>query len=263
MNLRSLLYLNLARLSLALIVITGSQYASANPLESLQRWNEKGEAVLVVVEPFIELHTGAGRGYPIHFVIEQGEEVALIKRRTNWYKVRSDEGKEGWVEASQLGRTLQPSGLPADLPSVGHGEYLKSRWRIGFTTGQLEAADAYSIIVGYRPFSYLGVEAEAGEVFDASVTGEYLGMNVILEPFTQWRFSPFVSLGGGNMVFEQRQKLAGEVIDNAEYFSGGLGAQTYLGRNFVVRAEYRIYSVSTVNEEVELSEWKFGFSSFF
>lgn len=222
-----------------------------------------GTASLYVVEPFIEMHTGAGRGYPIHHVIEQGQEVELLKRRTNWYKVRSSDGIEGWVKASALAHTLKPSGIPADLPDVSHSEYLASRWRVGFTTGKMEGADAYSIVLGYRPLRYVGVELEAGEVFDSSVTGSYKGGNLIIEPISRWSFTPFISFGAGVMEFDLRQKLAGEVISDADYNSIGIGTNYYLGRNFLVRGEYRVIDASSDDNDVELSEWKIGFSSFF
>jgi len=42
---------------------------------------------VLVADPFIELHTGPGRGYPIFHVVERGREVEIIKRRTDWFRV--------------------------------------------------------------------------------------------------------------------------------------------------------------------------------
>ncbi|HEY3699487.1 MAG TPA: hypothetical protein VGK97_09160, partial [Spongiibacteraceae bacterium] len=41
-----------------------------------------------VADPFIELHIGPGRGYPIFYIAERGEHVDVLKQRTDWIKVR-------------------------------------------------------------------------------------------------------------------------------------------------------------------------------
>ena len=50
-----------------------------------------------VVDPYLELHTGPGRGYPVTQVVERGEWVEILKRRTDWFKIRTSQGKEGWA----------------------------------------------------------------------------------------------------------------------------------------------------------------------
>ena len=59
---------------------------------------------ILVADPFIELHTGPGRGYPVFHVIERGREVTILKRRTDWFQIRTDRDVEGWVAREQMGR---------------------------------------------------------------------------------------------------------------------------------------------------------------
>src|SRR5262252_10579475 len=73
---------------------------------------------VVIDDPFIELHTGPGRGYPVFFIAERGEHIALLKQKTEWYKVRVQRGKEGWVHRDQLKSTLNPNGEPFDVPGL-------------------------------------------------------------------------------------------------------------------------------------------------
>ena len=47
-----------------------------------------------VADPYIEMHTGAGRGYPIFYVAARGEWVNLIYRKTDWFFVRTEDGKD-------------------------------------------------------------------------------------------------------------------------------------------------------------------------
>jgi hypothetical protein len=45
-----------------------------------------------------------GRGYPVFFVAGRDEWIAIELRHTDWYKVRTDGGKVGWVTASSSNR---------------------------------------------------------------------------------------------------------------------------------------------------------------
>ena len=66
---------------------------------------------VVVEDPYIELHTGPGRGYPGSFTSSSAARaIDVLHRRTDWFKVRTDRGREGWVNRTQLERTLTPDG---------------------------------------------------------------------------------------------------------------------------------------------------------
>jgi uncharacterized protein YgiM (DUF1202 family) len=66
-------------------------------------------------DPLSRVPNGTGRGYPIFYVVDRGEAVSLLRQRTDWIKVRSDRGREGWVHRSQLERTLTPQGEQVKL----------------------------------------------------------------------------------------------------------------------------------------------------
>ncbi|MGI9329960.1 MAG: SH3 domain-containing protein, partial [Gammaproteobacteria bacterium] len=40
---------------------------------------------VVVTDPYVDVHSGPGGGYPIFHVVERGEEVEVLKRRTDWF----------------------------------------------------------------------------------------------------------------------------------------------------------------------------------
>ncbi|MEN8206052.1 MAG: SH3 domain-containing protein [Pseudomonadota bacterium] len=218
---------------------------------------------LEVTEPYIEMHTGPGRGYPVFNVVEQGETIEILKRKTNWYKVKSADDRAGWTKASQLAHTLKPTGIPVDLPEVNHGDYLKSSWRVGFSAGQVEGANTFSISAGYRPLSWAGVELEWGKIFDDSVTSDFYGANLLVEPMPDWTVTPFVTTGAGKFSFNNRHKVLVEDTGTSSYISFGAGANYYIGRNFVMRGEYRWYSVSTDDDSVGLNSWRIGLNTFF
>lgn len=223
---------------------------------------------LEVIDPYVEMHSGPGRGYPIFYVIEQGEKVDVITRRPGWYEVRAQNGKTGWTTAAQISRTIQTTGEPADLPSVSYGDYLKNRWRVGFNTGQfsageLQSSELFSLTAGYRPLSWVGAEIEGGKIFGTDIKGEFYGLNVVIEPFSEWKISPVLLLGRGVMKVDSQPKLTPLEIEDSDFNHYGLGFNYYLGRNFLLKGEYRSYSVSTDDNNVSLEAWTLGFNTFF
>ncbi len=64
-----------------------------------------------IAEPYIELHTGPGRGFPVFHVVDRGELVEVIKRRTDWFKLRTAKGKEGWAKRSAMALRNSHSGM--------------------------------------------------------------------------------------------------------------------------------------------------------
>jgi uncharacterized protein YgiM (DUF1202 family) len=57
---------------------------------------------VVVAEPYLELHTGPGEVYPVTHVFERDEQICVVKRRTDWFKITGGRDKEGWVHRDQL-----------------------------------------------------------------------------------------------------------------------------------------------------------------
>ncbi len=74
-----------------------------------------------VTDPFIELHTGPGRGYPVFYVAGRHEWVEIELRHTDWFLVRTEGGKEGWVNRQQIEATLTQIGTKTSFraPTCG------------------------------------------------------------------------------------------------------------------------------------------------
>lgn len=223
---------------------------------------------LLVIDPYAELRTGPGRGYPIFYAVEQGESIELIARRPGWFEVRAQAGQTGWTSARELSRTMLASGAPADLPSVSYGDYLRHSWQVGirsgsFVNGVLDGSDTFSAIAGYRINSWLGAELELGKIFNNDVRGTIYGLNAVIEPFSSWRLSPFVSLGIGKLDIDSQPKLLPLSIDSADYETYSLGSNYYLGRNFLIQANYRWHSIDADRDTERVESWNIGFNAFF
>lgn len=223
---------------------------------------------LKVIDPYLDMHSGPGRGYPTFYVIEQDEWVDVLSRRPGWYEVRAENGRVGWTKAAQISRTIQTTGEPADLPSVGYGDYVKSRWQVGFSTGQfssgeLKQSEIFSFTAGYRPLSWAGLEIETGKLFGSDIKGDFYNINVLVEPFSDWRASPMLLIGRGVMAVDSQPKLVPLDIEDADFNNYGIGLNYYIGRNFAVRGEYRWFTVLSGNGNESVAAWKIGFNTFF
>jgi hypothetical protein len=226
---------------------------------------------LKVIDSYLELHSGPGRGYPIFHVIEQDDLVSVLTRRTNWFYVADRRGRQGWVKQEGLARTLAPTGLPAALPEVTHGDFLAQQGRVGLAFGKQQSTDTVNIMAGYRLHPVIGVEAEYGQFFGKYTEGHMYGASVIIEPFQLfeysqlWSFTPFLSWGLGEQYSQEKEKVQvgtspGRTI---EYKYAGMGLHYYIGFNFVIRGEYRNLILTPDNKEVSNNVWRIGFSSFF
>jgi hypothetical protein len=221
-------------------------------------------AQVVVQDPYLEFRTGPGRGYPVFYVVDRGEEVSLLRRRTDWIKVRSDRGREGWVHRSQLERTLTPQGEPVRLAGPAPESRLEHRWEIGLVTGDFGGANLVSATGSYALTQSLHVRLDVSHLLGSYSNG-WLGTAGLLHAFMpQWRVSPFVSLGGGVVHISPHATVvqAGDRTDPTAY--SGLGVRGYLTNRFLLQAEYRKFVFLTSRDDnEEVDEWTVGFTYFF
>jgi hypothetical protein len=228
------------------------------------RADENGRKILVA-DPFIELHTGPGRGYPIFHVIERGREVVIVKRRTDWFQIRTERGVEGWVPREQMIATLEPTGEPLDLEEPARENFMSRRWQGGVMAGDFGGASLVSAFGGYAFSDNLSIELTLNHILGEFSNGysATLGLMHVFVP--EWRISPYFTLGTGVIYTEPKSTLvqAEDRDDQISYVGGGL--QFYLTRRFMLRSEYRnnvIFTSRDDNEEVD--EWKYlGFAFFF
>jgi hypothetical protein len=219
---------------------------------------------VTIADPFIELHTGPGRGYPIFFVAERGEQIELVRRRTEWFKVRVARGQEGWVHFEQLTTTLNPDGEPFDLPALGFSDYTARKWEVGALYGDFGGANVIAMH-GSRSFSpNLSGELWVSQALGRFSDSEMVTLNIVHLMYPDWRASPYFTLGGGMIKTEPKATLVATTDRTDSVAVAGAGVRMYLTRRFVFRAEYKAHVVFTSrNDNEEVREWKAGFSFFF
>jgi hypothetical protein len=243
-----------------LLVLSLVQFAIAAQAAGAERQPRE----VTIADPYIELHTGPGRGYPIFFVAERGEQIALLMRRTEWFKVQVARGQEGWVHFEQLTTTLDLDGVPFDLPALGLDDYTARRWEVGVLYGDFGGAN---VIAAYGSRSF--TPNLSGELWIAQALGRFSDstmatVNIVHLMYPDWRASPYFTLGAGVINTDPKATLVATTDRTDSLATVGAGVRMYLTRRFVFRAEYKAHVVFTSrNDNEEVREWKAGLSFFF
>jgi uncharacterized protein YgiM (DUF1202 family) len=240
-----------------LILLCQLLYASA-----VQARGEHRE--LTVQDPYIEMHTGPGRGYPIFYVAERGESIAVLRRRTDWYQVRGPRGEQGWVPSEQLERTLELDGQQFEAGRSTLEDYAGRRWEAGVSYGDFGGANVISMFGSYSLTGNLSFELSLSEALGRYSDSVMTNLNIVHAMFPERRASPYFTLGAGTIHTEPKATLIATVDRTDSLAHAGFGVRTYLTRRFVFRAEYKTYVVFTSRDDnEEIREWKAGFSFFF
>ncbi|MDJ0806412.1 MAG: outer membrane beta-barrel protein [Gammaproteobacteria bacterium] len=217
-----------------------------------------------ITAPYVEMHTGPGSGYPIDYVVERGEWVSILKRRTDWFKVRTRKGKQGWVFLDQMQQSRLSDGTVLHIESLSAQSFQERDWEMGFHGGEMDGAALLNLYAGYAFSPNLSAELSLTQAL-GNFSSEYLlDLNLLSEPFPEWRFSPFFTLGGG-MIHTSPNATLVQTEDRTDSTAHvGLGLRVYLTRRFYVRGEFRHYTVFTSrNENEEFNQWKLGIGTFF
>ncbi len=219
---------------------------------------------VAVADPYLELHTGPGVGYPIFHVIDRGETVEIIMRRTDWFQVRGPDGTEGWVDRAQMERTLQPGGSHIEFAEANQQDFTDAKWEFGLLAGDFDGANVISLYGGYSLNPNVSIEVWGSQILGNFSNGWMGSVNVVHETWPEWRISPFFTLGAGVIHTEPKSTIVQGEDRTDQIAHAGAGLRVYVTRRFVLRAEFKSYVVFTSrddNEEVE--EWKVGFAFFF
>ena len=218
-----------------------------------------------VAAPYLELHTGPGRGYPVFYVVERDASVDVLKRRTDWFKVRTERGVEGWVSRKDMLSTVLADGTPFHFNFGDRAGFSDHRFEAGFFPyGDYGGASAFSGYAAVSLVPNLQVELSVAEFLGTVANGTTADIGLAHIFFAERRFSPFVMLGTGLVYTQPKVTLVqpSDTTDQSAFV--GAGFRFYLTRRLFVRGEYKNHMVFTKrNENQQVDEWKFGIAFFF
>lgn len=227
-------------------------------------WADDEYQRVQVADPFLELHTAAGRGYPVFYVVERGEWVQILSRKTDWFKVRTPRGKAGWVNRAQLERTLTQGEVEKTFRDVLVGDFLERKLEFGVAGGVFDGEPVVTTRAGYRFTRNLALELSVGQIAGTFSNSLYYQANLVSMPFPQWRISPFFTLGIGRFNNKARPTLVDDEQTDSTTANVGLGLRAYITRNFMARFDFKDYlSLVDDNQDEEFQEYTLGASFFF
>jgi opacity protein-like surface antigen len=225
--------------------------------------NESEFASLTIEVPFIELLSGPSVGYPVLHVIEKGENVLVLVKRTSWLKVKDKRGNEGWFHQDAL-LGLSQFGENVVQTEIGEQDYLNRDYEAGVMYGDFDGSNFYNFSLAYNLTSVFSTEFSVGKALGDISNSDLVEVMVISQPFGEFFMTPYIGIGGGIIYTTPHSVLADSEKRENTLMSAALGVKYHLARNFLLRAEYKYSLVLTDrddNEEIQV--WKLGFSVFF
>ncbi len=204
---------------------------------------EKNYPRAKVVEPFLEIHTGPGRGYPVFYIAEKNEEIFLMKKRTDWFKVRLFSGQEGWVHYKEVDKTIQASGYQKGWSERFYDQYIDGRLQTGFAWGVFDEDSALYVRTAYRFTEGLSFESSLGFASgDFGDTNLYL-VGLVITPWQGSWFSVNGTIGGGLVETRPAAILINAKSENFKTAYAGIGFSAPLVRRLSLRGDLRNYTL--------------------
>jgi len=245
----------LARLAACVILfVTGAgAMQSASAEEKLQ-----------ITDPYIELRTGPGRGFPIFHVAARDEWIEILLRHTDWFKVRTANGREGWVNRTQLETTLTEAGTTKAFRDVLLDDYLRRRLELGAAWGQFKSEPMLKIWSAYRFADALSIEGTIGQVQGVFSGTEFWHFNLNVEPWSDRRLSPFFGIGLGRFKNIPNASLVSATVTNANLANAAIGLRFHVAERFVARLDYGFYTAYVSDaDSADYRAWTAGIAFFF
>ena len=222
---------------------------------------------VTIADPFIELHTGPSGGYPIFHVVDRGARVTIIRSKTDWFRIETDDGVSGWASREQMRQTLLPSGEAFKLVDLDETDFEQRNWVFGMTGGEFGSAPVFTLFGGYSFTENLAAEIHLGQSIGTSSSSRMITGNLLLQPMPDLTWSPYLTLGLGKIEVKPSSILITPDDEINTLVLAGIGVQRFISRRFMFRFElnqYVIFSAdSTRNDNEVVNEWKFGFAVFY
>jgi hypothetical protein len=226
--------------------------------------HSKKSELVQIADPYIELRTGPGRGYPIFFVAPRSEWIEIELRHTDWFRVRTEDDKVGWVSRQQLETTLTAAGGTKTFRDVLLDDYLTRRVQLGAAWGHFQSEPMLKIWTNYRLSDTLSLEATFGQVQGVFSGTNLWHLDLMVEPWSDKRLSPFFAVGLGKFKNFPNLSLVGATTTDAKLGAARVGVRYYLTERFVLSADYALYTAFLNDQRsAEYRAWTAGLSFFF
>ncbi len=203
---------------------------------------DKPPVQVTVADPFIELHSGPNINFPVYDVVERGELINILRRRTDWFEIRASKNREGWVRKDQLEATLAAAGIQPTLRDKLVDNYLDSRFRFDAAGGVFEGEGIVTIRGGYRATNNVTVEMSFSNISGVFADSVLFQTNVMIELHVLNSLRPYGFMGVGYFTNVPDNLSSGDPLvspekDDLPTAQFGVGVQYFFTKSFLLRAE--------------------------
>ncbi|MBU3004762.1 SH3 domain-containing protein [Paraglaciecola arctica] len=226
----------------------------------------EGEAQVQVIEPFIEMHSGPAGGFPVIHVAAKNEWITVLKRRTNWFKVETNKGVQGWIKQDTLHKTVSISGDPVSLADGSFDSFSQRNFEFGALGGSFEGVPSMTVFADWVATENLMAGITLTQALGDLSENQLFLVRVQHTTFPDWLLSPYVTLGAGKIRTKPRANLvqSGDETRTSDLLAAGLGLRYYVAQNFILKLEYQhLQALTNRDENEELEQWTLGFAVFF
>lgn len=197
----------------------------------------------VIVEPFLEIHTGPGSSYPVFYVAEKGETIALMKRRVDWYEVRLRNGTTGWAGRREIEKTLLAAGYRKRLMERIYDDLISEKTTLGWSAGTFGGDSALYIRLTYTLTDQLALEGNGGFASgDLGSTQLYHG-GLVVTPWSARWVAITATIGAGMVNVTPTDLLVDAESGTFPSAHGGAGLVIPLFRNLEGRIDVRHFTL--------------------
>lgn len=219
-----------------------------------------------IVEPYIEIHSGPAGGFPVIHVAAKGEWLSVLKRRTSWFKVETAKGVQGWVKQSALHQAHSATGQVVKLADGSFKTFAQRNVEFGAMGGTFEGVASLSVYADWVATENIMAGVSVTQALGDLSENQFFLVRLQHTAFPEWRLSPYVMLGAGQIRTTPRSNLvqSGDESRTSDLLAAGLGVRYYLAQNFMLKLEYQqLQALTDRDENEDLEEWKLGFAVFF
>ncbi|WP_339719067.1 SH3 domain-containing protein [uncultured Paraglaciecola sp.] len=219
-----------------------------------------------IVEPYIELHSGPAGGFPVIHVAAKNEWITVLKRRTNWFKVETNKGVQGWIKQEALHLTQSSSGESVRLADGSFELFSERDFEFGALGGSFEGVPAMTVFADWVATENLIAGITVTQALGDLSENQLFLIRLQHTTFPDWRLSPYVTLGAGKIRTTPRANLvqSGDETRTSDLLAAGLGLRYYMAQNFILKLEYQhLQALTDIDENEDLEQWKLGFAVFF
>jgi len=217
---------------------------------------------VVVAEPYLEMHSGPGRGYPVVYVVGRDEVVTVLYSR-NRIGTRCARRAAGRLGAPlRIGFTKLASGEPAPIRPIRISRPTAGRLARGYGVFNHQ-----NLVTTWGDFGL--TEQPRRRIRPATGVGHHrqpyiasLGMRHTFIPEWRWFCPRRVSDSAISTSTIKYRRKPLQTSNQLAYVS--LGVRGFITRRFMWRADWRKYVVFTNQIKMRnRKEWKFGLAVFF